>query len=73
MLTSPCPFKPISGTRLLQYLADIRDQEFLRCVGERKGSNIFYSHHLVVEIVLAVSAINPVKVLNLRSIGCSNT
>ena len=27
ILTSPCPFKSSSGTRLLQYLADIRDQE----------------------------------------------
>ena len=72
MLTSPCPFKPISGTRLLQYLADIRDQEFLRGVSERKDRNIVYSHNLVVEIVIAVSAISPVKVLNLQSIGCSN-
>ena len=72
MLTSPMPFIPISGTLLLQVVAGIRHQEFLRGVGEGKDHDIFYSHQLLVALVILVSAIIPVKVLNVGTVGSGN-
>ena len=74
MLTSPMPFIQISRTRLLQVrvAVGIRHQEFLRGVGEGKNSNIFYSHQLLAELVVLVSAIISVKILNVRNVGSGN-
>ena len=72
MLTSPMPFIPISCTRLIQVVAGIHHQEFLRGVGEGKDRNSFYSHQLLVEVVVTVSATWFVKILNVRSVGSGN-
>ena len=71
ILTGPRPFIPISGTRLLQIVAGIRHQEFLRGVGEGKDRNTFYSHQLLVELVILVSAILSVKILNVRGVAAA--
>ena len=74
ILASPMPLIPISCTRLIQVVAGILHQEFLRCVAEGKtrNRNIFYSHQLLVEVVVTVSATWFVKILNLRSAGSCN-
>ena len=72
ILASPCPFIPISCTRLIQVVAGILHQEFLRGVGEGKNPNIFYSHQLLVEVVVTVSATWFVKILNFRGVGSGN-
>ena len=69
ILTSPCPFIPISGTLLLQFITGICIQEFLRGVGEGKDHNIFGSHQLLVELVILASASSPV---NVESFGSGN-
>ena len=72
MLTSPVPFIPISGLLLLQFLAGIRHQELLRGVSVGKNCNIFHSHQLLVEVVILVSAVLPVKILDVRRVGSGN-
>ena len=72
ILTSPVPFIPISGERLLQFLAGISHQEFVRGVGEGKDCNIVYSHQLLVELVILFSVILSVKTLNVRCVGLGN-
>jgi hypothetical protein len=72
MITSPCPFKPSSGTRLPQCLTDINDQESLRGLGEGKDRNIFDSHQLLIEIVVIFSALRLDKVINLGMVVCGN-
>ena len=73
ILTSPCPFYPISSTRLPQLLADIRHRELLRDVGVGKDSNIFDSQQLLIEVVITISACGLVKVLNVGSVGSGNS
>ena len=61
--------------RLLEYIAGIRYQHFLRGFGEGEDRNIFHSHQLrvLVEIVMIVSAVLSFKILNVRSVGSGNT
>ena len=56
ILASPCPFIPISCTLLIQVVAGILHQEFLRGVGKGKDRNSFYSDQLLVEVFVHVSA-----------------
>ena len=72
MITSPCPLKPSSGTRLAQYLTDIRDQEFLHDLGEGKDRNLFDSHQQLIEGVISISASRIVKVINLGIVVSGN-
>ena len=72
ILTSPGIFIPRCGMRLVKVLAEIRHQECLRGVGERKDPNSFDSLQLLVEVVILVSAVLSVKNLNVRSVGSGN-
>ena len=47
-------------------------QELLRGFAEWKATNIFDSHHLLVELVIVVTALLSIKILNLRCIGRGN-
>ena len=72
MLTSPGIFIPSSGTRLVKVIAEVRHQELLRSFTEWKATNIFDSHHLLVEFVVVVTALLSIKILNLRCVGRGN-
>ena len=72
MLTSPGIFIPSSGTRLVKDIAEVRHQELLRGFSEGKATNIFDSHHLLIEFVILVTAILSIKILNLRCVGRGN-
>ena len=72
MLTSPGIFIPSSGTRLVKDIAKVRHQELLRGFAEWKATNIFDSHHLLVELVIVVTALLSIKILNLRCVGRGN-
>ena len=71
----PC-FEPFCGTRLLENVADVVNQQCLRMLGKLLNHNIFHSEHLLVKLIILLAGVHSFEIFYMvipgRGNACSN-
>ena len=71
----PC-FEPFGGTRLLENVADVVNQQCLRMLGKLLNHNIFHSQNLLVKLIVLLAGLHSIEIFDMvipsRDNACSN-
>ena len=72
-IAGPPRLEPFGGTRLLENVADIGDQQCLRMNGKGQKHNIFHSEDLLVKLVIHFAGLHSIEIFDMVIPGRGNT
>ena len=72
LIAGPLCLEPFGGTRLLENVADIGNQQSLRMLGKILYHNIFHSENLLVKVVIILAGLYSFKIFDMVIPGRGN-